>query len=166
LLFDLVEIATVGADMARTRGRPPKTQSFEFCQSLWTRIEYLRVRLARPNGRPASISFVATALGKSGGVAEIVGGDQEFLAREVGLLPNVGLTHSTIRTNKGRHAIPVFASYVTSNATRIRNLYYEANRWTDDPEIEFAWRNMVRDLCGQPRKVRDSAIQLHRIDGP
>jgi hypothetical protein len=153
-------------DLTRTRGRPPKTQGFEFCQDLWTRIEYLRVHLAGPNGRLASISHVATALGKNGGLAEIVGGDQEFLAREVALLPKARLAHATVETNKGRHAIPVFASYLTSNATRIRNLYYEANRWTTNPEIEFAWRNMVRDLCGQPRKVRDSAIQLRCINGP
>jgi hypothetical protein len=149
--------------MARTRGRPPKTQSFEFCQDLWTRIEYLRIHLARPNGRLASISYVVTALGQNGGVAEIVGGDQGFLAREVALLPNARLAHATVETTGGGIAIPVFASYLTSNATRIRNLYYEANKWTADPEVEFAWRNMVRDLCGQPRKVRDSAIQLRCI---
>jgi hypothetical protein len=33
--------------MAGTRGRHSKTQSFEFCQDLWIRIEYLRVRLAK-----------------------------------------------------------------------------------------------------------------------
>jgi hypothetical protein len=150
--------------MAGTRGRPPKTQSFEFCQDLWTRIEYLRVRLARPNGRPASISCVATALSKNGGVAEIVGGDQKFLAREVALLPNARLAHATVESTEGRIVVPVFAMYVTSNTTRIRNLYYEASRWTADPEIEFAWRNMVYDLCGQPRKVRDSTIPLRHID--
>ena len=104
--------------MAGTRGRPPKTQSFEFCQDLWTRIEYLRVRLARPNGRPASISCVATALSKNGGVAEIVGGDRKFLAREVALLPNARLAHATVESARGRIAVPAFASYLTSNATR------------------------------------------------
>ena len=150
--------------MARTRGRPSNTQSFEFCQDLWIRIEYLRVRLAKPNGRIASISRVATALAQNGGVAEIVGGDQKTLAREAAWLLNSKLAHATFETSSGRIAVPVYASYVTPNATRIRNLYYEANRWTADPEIEFAWRNMVRDLCGQPRKLRDTTIRLHRID--
>jgi hypothetical protein len=150
--------------MARTRGRPSKTQSFEFCQDLWVRIEYLRVRLAKPNGRLASIRRVVMATAKEGGVAEIVGGDQETLALFVSRLPNTKLAHATVETSSGRIAVPVFASYVTPNATRIRNLYYEANRWTAEPEIEFAWRNMVRDLCGQPRKLRVSTIQLHRID--
>jgi len=150
--------------MARTRGRPSKTQSFEFCQHLWIRIEYLRVLLAKLNGRIASISRVATALAQNGGVAEIVGGDKKALAREAAWLLDSKLAHATFETSSGRIAVPVFASYVTPNATRIRNLYYEANRWTADPEIEFAWRNMVRDLCGQPRKVRDSTIRLHRID--
>jgi hypothetical protein len=77
--------------MARTRGRPPKTQSFEFCQDLWTRVEYLRVRLAKPNGRLASVRHVAIVLAKNGGLAEIIGGNQEFLAREVALLPNAAI---------------------------------------------------------------------------
>jgi hypothetical protein len=95
--------------MTRTRGRPPKTQSYEFCQHLWTCMEYLRVRLARPNGRPASISYVATALGKSGGVAEIVGGAPDFLARELAFLPDARLAHATVETSRGKHIIiPVF----------------------------------------------------------
>jgi hypothetical protein len=61
-------------EMARTRGRPVKTQSFEFCQDLWVRIEYLRVCLAKPNGRLASVRHVAMMLAKNGGLAEIVGG--------------------------------------------------------------------------------------------
>jgi hypothetical protein len=86
------------------------------------RIEFLRGRLAKPNGRLASIRHVATAMAKNGGVAEIVGGDPEFLAREGGLLPNTRLAHATVETTRGRRAIPVFANYLTSNATRIRNL--------------------------------------------
>jgi hypothetical protein len=151
-------------DMARTRGRPAKTQSFEFCQDLWVRIEYMRVCLAKPNGRLASIRHVAMMLAKNGGVAEIVGGDRETLAREEAWLLDTSLAHATVETARGRIAIPLFASYVTPNATRIHNLYYEANKWTADPEIEFAWRNMVRDLCGQPRKLRDSALQLRQTD--
>jgi hypothetical protein len=150
--------------MTRTRGRPPKTRSFEFCQGLWVRIEYLRFCLAKPNGHLASVSHVATTLAKSGGLAEIIGGDKEFLTREVPFLPNIRLAHATVESASGRIAVPVFASYMTSNATRIRNLYYEANRWTADPEIKFAWRNMVCDLSGQPRKVRDSAIQFRRTN--
>jgi hypothetical protein len=152
-------------DMTRNRGRPPKTQSFEFCQDLWVRIEYLRFLFTKPNGRLASVRHVAMELAKHGGVAEIVGGDKEFLAREVGFLPNTQLAHSTVEATSGTIAISVYASYLTSNATRIRNLYYEADRWTADPEIEFAWRNMVHDLCGQPRKNSDSALQLRRING-
>jgi hypothetical protein len=76
------------------------------------------------------------------------------------------LAHAAVETTGAEIAIPVFANYLTSNAARIRNLYYEADTWTANPEIEFAWRNMVRDLCGQPRKVRDSAIQLHREENP
>jgi hypothetical protein len=152
--------------MAGTRGRPPKTQSFEFCQDLWVRIEYLRFHLAKPNGRLASVRHVAMELAKNGGVAEIIGGDNEFLAREVAFLPNTRLAHATVESERGGIAVPLFATYVTSDCKRIRNLYYEADKWTADPEIEFAWRNMVRDLCGQPRKVRDLAIQLHRKENP
>jgi hypothetical protein len=147
--------------MAETRGRPSTTQSFEFCQDLWVRIEYLRFRLAKPKGRLASIRHVAMALAKNGGVAEIVGGNKEALALEVDLLPNARLAHATVGT---KISVPLYATYLTPEATRIRNLYYEANRWTADPEIEFAWRNMVWDLCGQPRKLRDSTVRLHRVD--
>jgi hypothetical protein len=149
-------------DMAGTRGRPAKTQSFEFCQDLWVRIEYLRFHLAKPNGRLASVRRVAMELAKNGGVAEIIGGDKEFLAREVAdFLPDTRLAYASVESVKGRIAVPIFASYVTSDWKRIRNLYYEADKWTADPAIEFAWRNMVRDLCGQPRNVRDLAIRTH-----
>jgi hypothetical protein len=61
-------------------------------------------------------------LAKNGGVAEIVGGHKEFLAREFALLPKTTLAHATVETVGGRIPIPVLATYVTSNATRIRNL--------------------------------------------
>jgi hypothetical protein len=150
--------------MARTRGRPAKTQSFEFCQDLWVRIEYLRVCLAKPNGRLASVRHVAMMLAKNGGLAEIIGGDREKLAREQTRPLDTRIAHATFETASGRIAVPLFASYVTPNETRIRNLYYEADSWTADPEIEFAWRNMVRDLCGQPRNLRDSTVQLRQTD--
>jgi hypothetical protein len=162
-------LQTLGAnfwrvDMTRTRGRPPTTQSYEFSQGLWVRIESLRIRLAKPNGRPASIRYVAIALAKNGGVAEIVGGNQEALALEVALLPNTRLAHATVEMGEMKLSIPVYATYLTSEATRIRNLYYKACQWTADPEIKFAWTNMVRDLCGQPRKLRKSSMQFHRAD--
>jgi hypothetical protein len=150
-------------DMATTRGRP-KALTYEFCQYIWVRIEFLRVRLARPDGRLASIRCVAIALAKNGGVAEIVGGNKEMLALEVTLLENTRLAYATVETIGARIPIPTYATYVTPNATRIRNLYYEARQWTADPETEFAWRNMVRDLCGQPRKIRPSTMRFHRAD--
>jgi hypothetical protein len=149
--------------MATTRGRPKKL-TYEFCQEIWVRFEFLRVRLAKPDGRLASIRRVAMALAAYGGVAEIVGGNKEPLALELRLLARTRLAHATIETIKARISIPIYATYVTSNAARIRNLYYDANQWTADPEIEFAWRNMVRDLCGQSRILRDSVIQFHRAD--
>jgi hypothetical protein len=149
--------------MAKIRGRP-MTLTYEFCQNLWVRFEYLRVRLAKPDARLASIRRVAMALAANGGVAEIIGGDKEMLALEITLLENARFSHATVETIGARTPISVCATYFTSDARRIRNLYYEAKQWIADPEIEFAWRNMVRDLCGQPRKLRDSTIQLHRID--
>jgi hypothetical protein len=142
--------------MATTRGRP-KALTYEFCQDIWVRFEFLRVRLAKPDGRLASIRHVAMALAKSGGLAEIVGGNVPLLAK-------TRLAHATVETIEARIPIPVYATYVTPEATRIRNLYYEARKWTADHEIHFAWTNMVRDLCGQPRILRDSMIQFHRAD--
>lgn len=144
--------------MVETRGRP-KALTFEFCQDVWVRIEFLRVRYAKPDGRLASVRHVAMTLAKNGGVAEIVGGNEE-MALEFALLPRTRLAHITAETTNGRVSIPVHATYVTSDAARIRNLYYEANQWTTDPEIEFAWANMVRDLCGQPRELRSSTIHF------
>ena len=149
--------------MAKTRGRP-RTMTYELCQDIWVRFEFLRVRLAKPDGRLASIRHVAMALAKSGGLAEIVGGNVEMLARELPLLAKTRLAHATVETIEARIPIPVYATYVTPEATRIRNLYYEARKWTADHEIHFAWTNMVRDLCGQPRILRDSMIQFHRAD--
>ncbi len=149
--------------MATTRGRP-KALTYEFCQDIWVRFEFLRVRLAKPDGRIASIRHVAMALAADGGVAEIVGGNKEMLARELALLAKTRLAHATIETIEGIIPIPVYATYMTPEATRIRNLYYEARQWTADPEIQFAWTNMVRDLCGRPRILRDSTIQFHRAD--
>jgi hypothetical protein len=149
--------------MATNRGRPTAL-TFEFCQDIWVRFEFLRVRLAKPDGRLASIRHVAMALAAYGGVAEIVGGNKEMLARELALLAKTRLAHATIETIEGIIPIPVYATYMTPEATRIRNLYYEARQWTADPEIQFAWTNMVRDLCGRPRILRDSTIQFHRAD--
>jgi len=71
--------------MAKIHGRP-RTLTFEFCQDIWVRFEFLRVRLAKPDGRLASIRHVATALAAYGGVAEIVGGNKEMLALELASL--------------------------------------------------------------------------------
>ena len=149
--------------MAKTRGRP-KAMTYELCQDIWVRFEFLRVRLAKPDGRLASIRHVAMALAAYGGVAEIVGGNKEILALELPWLAKTRLAHATVETIEGIIPIPVYATYMTPEATRIRNLYYEARKWTADPEIQFAWTNMVRDLCGQPRILRDSIIQFHRAD--
>ena len=149
--------------MAKIHGRP-RTLTFEFCQDIWVRFEFLRVRLAKPDGRLASIRHVATALAAYGGVAEIVGGNKEILALELALLAKTRLAYATVETIEGIIPIPVYATYMTPEATRIRNLYYEARQWTADPEIQFAWTNMVRDLCGRPRILRDSTIQFHRAD--
>src|SRR5258707_205114 len=99
-----------------------------------------------------------------GGVAEIGGGNKEILALELPWLAKTRLAHATVETIEGIIPIPVYATYMTPEATRIRNLYYEARQWTADPEIQFAWTNMVRDLCGRPRILRDSTIQFHRAD--
>jgi hypothetical protein len=149
--------------MAKIRGRPT-TLTYEFCQDLWVRFEFLRVRLAKPDGRLASIRRVAIALAENGGVAEIVGGNKEMLALELALLAKTRLAHATVETVEARIPITVYATYLTPEATRIRNLYYRARQWTADPEIQFAWTNMVRDLCGQPRIPRDSIIRFHRAD--
>src|SRR5258706_13887009 len=149
--------------MAKTRGRP-KAMTYELCQDIWVRFEFLRVRLAKPDGRLASIRHVAMALAAYGGVAEIVGGNKEILALELPWLAKTRLAHATVETIEGIIPIPVYATYMTPEATRIRNLYYEARQWTADPEIQFAWTNMVRDLCGRPRILRDSTIQFHRAD--
>jgi hypothetical protein len=149
--------------MATTRGRP-KALTYEFCQDIWVRFEFLRMGPAKPDGRRASIRHVAMALAASGGVAEIVGGNREMLALALPLLAKTRLAHATVETIDARIPIPVYATYMTPEATRIRNLYYEARKWTVDPEIHFAWTNMVRDLCGQPRILRDSIIQFHQAD--
>jgi hypothetical protein len=65
--------------MVKPRGRP-KALTFEFCQDLWVRIEFLRIRYASPGGRPASVRRVAITLAENGGVVEIVGGNREILA--------------------------------------------------------------------------------------
>ena len=128
--------------MATTRVHA-KALTYELCQNIWVRFEFMRVRLAKSDGRRASIRHVAVALAAYGGVAEIVGGNVEMLALELPLLAKTRLAYATVETIEARIPIPVYATYITPEATRIRNLYYEARKWTVDPEIHFAWTNML-----------------------
>ena len=149
--------------MATTRGRP-KALTYEFCQDIWVRFEFLRMRPAKPDGRLASIRHVAMALAASGGVAEIVGGNREMLALELPLLAKTRLAHATVETIEARIPIPVYATYMTPEATRIRNLYYEARKWTADHEIHFLKLRWRRSTVRKQTPMTACVIGRDRYD--
>jgi hypothetical protein len=141
--------------MPATRGRP-ELLTYDFCQTFYVRFEAFRTRLSSPSGRPASIRRVAGVFATHGGVANIIGGDKEQLALRLEFIRNARLTH--LRLNPNSPPTTIYATHVWRESHRIRNLYYEAVKWTADPNVAFAWANMVRDLVGQPREIRPRSL--------
>ncbi|MCX7309626.1 MAG: hypothetical protein NTZ72_17460, partial [Afipia sp.] len=135
-------------DMANPIGRPKKVD-YDFAQHIWVLVESLRVKLSR-SGKPASVRRVAIYLADHGGIGKAVGGLKEggSTPEEMSAL-RASLMYLNFSETKA--VVAFWGTYLVSDARRIRNIYLEAKKWTEDPEILFAWQNMVRDLTGQPR---------------
>jgi hypothetical protein len=139
----------------RKRGQPEKSMQEKFydLQDYYLLVETVRHQKRR-NGKKIYAAEACRLLAKRGGVAWIIGGDAHRLPTERRMregrygLCRHGQTLKLYREDPG----VVYVRRLVERPQTITTRYYEAVRFARKNEnVQFAWDNMVRELCGLPK---------------
>jgi hypothetical protein len=145
----------IAEPVKRKPGQPEKSMQEKYCvlQDYYLQVEKVRHQKRR-DGKKINPAEAGRLLARRGGLAWIVGGDARMLPTERKMregrygLCRQGQRLKLYREDQG----VVYVRRLVERHETIMTRYYEAVRFARENEnVQFAWDNMVRDLCGLPR---------------